>query len=231
MLVLNGLEAGYDGVRAIGPIDLVVETGTVTALLGANGAGKTTTLDAIAGLVQSMNGDIQLDGDSLDSLNAPKRARRGVAYALEGHRVFAEMSVLENLQLAADGQKRAKEADWDECYRLFPVLKERPMQLAGSLSGGERQMLALGRALLGDPRILLLDEPSLGLAPRVVETVYEAIGQLAGTGRTILLSEQNVGYALEVADSVAVLDRGSLVLSGPTQDLKDSDAIRSAYLG
>ena len=231
MLVLNEVTAGYDGVQAVGPITLTVSTGSVTALLGANGAGKTTILDAIAGLVPVMQGTIELDGQSISRLSAPKRARRGLSYALEGHRVFTEMTVLENLKAAAHGQRRATGAIWEDCYRLFPILQERSGQLAGSLSGGERQMLALGRALLGDPSILLLDEPSLGLAPRIIDSVYDVIQQLAEEGRTILLSEQNIGHALRVADAVGVLDRGALVISGPASEFADNDEIRAAYLG
>lgn len=231
MLRLEQIIAGYDGVRVIGPFDLEVAEGSVTVLLGANGAGKTTTLDAVTGLIPLMAGSIELEGVGVGRLSAAKRARRGICYAMEGHRVFPQMTVLENLQLAASGQRRSSGHTWDECYELFPILSERRTQLAGLLSGGEQQMLALGRSLMGDPKILVLDEPSLGLAPRVIDVVYEAISRLTASGRTILLSEQNIGHALDVATTVGVLERGSLVLQGPAAELRDDEKLRAAYLG
>lgn len=231
MLRLEQLTAGYDGVRVVGPFDLAVPDGGVTVLLGANGAGKTTTLDAVAGLIAVQGGAIELAGKVITRLSAAKRARLGIGYAMEGHRVFPEMSVLENLQLAAAGQRSATKETWQECYELFPILHERKNQPAGLLSGGEQQMLALGRSLMGNPKLLLLDEPSLGLAPRVVDTVYTAITRLTGSGRTILLSEQNIGHALEIATSVNVMERGDLILSGRPEDVRHNDELRAAYLG
>lgn len=231
MLRLDRVNAGYDGVAVVGPITLTVPEGAVTALLGANGAGKTTTLDAAAGLIPVMAGSIELAGRPVTRMSAAKRARYGICYALEGHRVFPEMTVRENLLLAVGGQRRASNALWDECHELFPILAERAGQRAGLLSGGEQQMLALGRALLGDPKVLILDEPSLGLAPRVIDQVYTAIRRLSDAGRTILLSEQNVGHALSVATTVNVLDRGQLVLQGRPDDLRDNDQLKAAYLG
>ncbi|MFI0370151.1 ABC transporter ATP-binding protein [Actinomadura sp. 1N219] len=231
MLRLDQVTAGYDGVPVVGPITLDVTAGGVTVLLGANGAGKTTTLDAAAGLIPVMSGSIEFDGRPVTRLSAPRRARAGMCYALEGHRIFPEMTVQENLRLAASGQRRASRAVWDECFELFPILAERGEQRAGLLSGGEQQMLALGRALLGDPKVLILDEPSLGLAPKIIDQVYGAIRRLTGSGRTILLSEQNVGHALEIATSVNILERGSLAFTGPPDRLRDDDRLKAAYLG
>ena len=200
-------------------------------LVGMMGAGKTTVLDATAGLIPVMTGSVELEGQPVTRLSGAKRARRGMCYAMEGHRVFPEMTVEENLQLAASGQRRATKAIWEECYELFPILSDRHHQQAGLLSGGEQQMLALGRALMGDPKILILDEPSLGLAPRVIDDVYQAITRLSDSGRTILLSEQNVVHALEIATSVNVLERGSFILQGRPEDIRNNDELRAAYLG
>ena len=229
-LSVRGLTAGYGGIRVLHGVDLDVPAGRLTAVVGPNGAGKTTLLRALSGLVWR-SGEIRLDGAPLPEAPAAIVAR-GLGHVPEGRELFARMTVRENLELggwrAARGERAARA---ERVIALFPRLGERRGQLAGSLSGGEQQMLAVGRALMGGPRLLMLDEPSLGLAPRLVEQLLGVVSRLPHEGVTVLLVEQNVGKALALAESAYVIERGHVVLHGPARALLDSEAIRTAYLG
>jgi len=229
-LTVRGLTAGYGGLRVLHGLDLDVPAGRLTAVVGPNGAGKSTLLRALSGLV-TRTGEIRLDGAPLPEAPAAIVAR-GLGHVPEGRELFARMTVRENLELgawrAARGERAAREA---RVVALFPRLGERRGQLAGSLSGGEQQMLAVGRALMGGPRLLMLDEPSLGLAPRLVDQLLAVVRRLPDEGVTVLLVEQNVGKALALAEDAYVIERGRVVLHGPARGLLDSEAIRAAYLG
>lgn len=232
MLAVRNLQVRYGAVEAVRGLDLTVPAGALVALLGANGAGKTSTLAAIAGLVPVAGGTITFDGQPVTGLSAELLARRGVGLVPEGRRVFAGLTVAENLTLggavhAAPAERRRRLADMEA---RFPVLAERRHQKAGLLSGGEQQMLAIARALMARPRLLLMDEPSLGLAPQMVERVFDLIAALRAEGITILLVEQNVPMSLDVADSGVVLANGRAVLDGTAAELAASDRVRNAYL-
>jgi branched-chain amino acid transport system ATP-binding protein len=232
MLEVRGLQVRYGAVEAVRGIDLTVGKGQIVALLGANGAGKTSTLAAIAGLVPASGGTAHFDGAPITGLADEGLARRGIGLVPEGRRIFASLSVAENLILggavhAAPPERRARLARMEE---RFPILAERRHQKAGLLSGGEQQMLAIARALMAGPRLLLMDEPSLGLAPQMVERVFDLIVALREEGLTILLVEQNVPMSLDIADQAVVLANGRAVLSGSAADLAASDKIRSAYM-
>ena len=234
MLSCSALTVAYGPVVALSAIELTVRTGEVVALLGANGAGKTTLLRCISGLVRPRHGDIQLDGRSLAGLGVGARVRLGLAHVPEGRRVFPGLTVLENLTVATSAWRRRGEsisADLDGVLTLFPRLRERTSQLGWSLSGGEQQMLAIGRALMARPRLLLLDEPSLGLAPIVAEELYDKIREINGRGVTVLLVEQNTVLALAVAARAYVLEIGRIVLEGPSAELRRHARVREAYLG
>jgi branched-chain amino acid transport system ATP-binding protein len=229
-LSVRGLCAGYGAIRVLDGVDLDVPAGRLTALVGANGAGKTTLLKALSGLVPH-TGEVRLDGAPLPASPAAIVAR-GLAHVPEGRQLFPEMTVRETLELGAwrlPGRQRAGRLA--EVLALFPRLAERRRQLAGSMSGGEQQMLAIGRALMSHPRLLLLDEPSLGLAPRMVDEVLAIVGRLRDGGVTVLLVEQNVARALALAEDAYVMERGRVVLQGPARRLLDSEEIRVAYLG
>jgi branched-chain amino acid transport system ATP-binding protein len=232
VLAVRNLSVRYGAVEAVRGLDLTVPESTLVALLGANGAGKTSTLAAIAGLVPVAGGTITFDGQPVTGLSAEMLARRGVGLVPEGRRVFAGLTVAENLMLggavhAAPPERRRRLADMEA---RFPVLAERRHQKAGLLSGGEQQMLAIARALMARPRLLLMDEPSLGLAPQMVERVFDLIAELRAEGITILLVEQNVPLSLDVADSGVVLANGRAVLEGPASELAASERVRNAYL-
>jgi branched-chain amino acid transport system ATP-binding protein len=240
MLTLDSVEVVYDGaVLVLKGISLVAGQGRITALLGANGAGKTTTLKAISGLLRAERGEvtrgaISLDGERIDRLAPHEIVARGIAQVFEGRRVFENLSVEENLLVG--GHVRAGTAEVraaiEEAYALFPVLKERRLQDAGYLSGGEQQMLAIGRALVSGPRVILLDEPSLGLAPRIVEEIFATIVRLKEElGRTVLLVEQNAALALDIADEGYVMENGRIALQGPATELREKDEVRHFYLG
>ncbi len=233
LLELTGVAVRYGAVHALREATLAVRAGEVVTLIGANGAGKTTTLRSITGLAQLTAGDVLYDGRSIRSVPAHRRVALGIAMAPEGRGVFATLSVRENLEmggyLVRDPKRR--EAGIERAYRLFPRLAERAKQKAGTLSGGEQQMLAIGRALMCDPRLLLLDEPSLGLAPLVVHTIFEAIDEVRAAGTTILLVEQNAHAALRHSDRAYVLEQGRIVMSGPSAELAADPRIREAYLG
>ncbi|MDB5113341.1 MAG: transporter ATP-binding protein [Chloroflexi bacterium] len=233
LLELRDVDVLYGRVQALRGVSLHVQSGEVVALIGSNGAGKTTTLRAISGLVRPARGEVLLEGQPIHALGAEVIARRGVAHAPEGRRLFSRMTVRENLEMGAFSRRDGSElrADYDRVYELFPRLRERSTQLAGSLSGGEQQMVAIGRALMARPRVLLLDEPSLGLAPILVDAIFEVIREINATGTTILLIEQNALLALDVARRAYVLETGSIALSGSAAELQQSEAVQRAYLG
>jgi branched-chain amino acid transport system ATP-binding protein len=237
MLQVQGLVAGYGKVQVLHELTLTVPEGTLVTLIGSNGAGKTTTLRTISGMLQPEAGRIELGGRDIAGLPPHAISRLGMAHSPEGRRVFSTLSVLDNLLLGAFPRltgARAKgdvSADLDRMFALFPRLRERRDQLAGTLSGGEQQMLAMARALMLNPEVLLLDEPSMGLAPRLVEEVFATIARLKEAKMTILLVEQFAAAALEVADFGYVLENGRLTMSGPAQVLRTDPAVRAAYLG
>ncbi|MEW6641766.1 MAG: ABC transporter ATP-binding protein [Pseudomonadota bacterium] len=234
MLACNDLTVAYGDIVALEDVTLDVRRGETVALIGANGAGKTTLLQAISGLNPVRSGDILFDGVSIARTASDRRVSLGIAQAPEGRRIFPGLTVEENLSLATVNWRRWGQPIADDLARvfdLFPRLKERRQQLGWSLSGGEQQMLAIGRALMARPRLLLLDEPSLGLAPRLAEEVYERVRQIADSGLTILVVEQNTVLALSVADRAYVLETGRIVLEGAAAELKQHARVREAYLG
>jgi ABC-type branched-subunit amino acid transport system ATPase component len=232
-LELVGIEAGYGGIRALKGISLTVHEGEIVALIGSNGAGKSTTLKVISGLVRARSGEVRLLGEPINGLAPHKIVQRGVSVAPEGRGIFQRMTVRENLLMGAyDRHKRVEiNADLDRIFELFPRLKERQTQLGGTLSGGEQQMLAIGRAMMARPSLLLLDEPSLGLAPRLVEAIFEIISAISQQGTTILLVEQNARRALEIADRGYVLQSGLIVLADSGPRLLASRTVQDVYLG
>jgi branched-chain amino acid transport system ATP-binding protein len=234
LLELRSLAAGYGAIAALADVSLVVGAGEIVCLIGANGSGKTTALMAVCGVVPACAGEVLLEGRPIQRLSAAEIVRLGVVQVPEGRRIFPRLSVAENLEMGAflrrdpDGVRR----DRDGVYALFPVLAGRRHQMGGTLSGGEQQMLALGRALMAAPRLLLLDEPSLGLAPLVVRQIFEVIGRMnRERGTTILLVEQNAHLALQAAHRGYVLETGRVVLQGSGRELLESPAVQSAYLG
>ena len=233
LLEINDLHVHYGGIHALQGVSLSVEQGQIVALIGANGAGKTTTLRAISGLLKPSNGRISFDGHDIAGQAAHLIVARGLVQAPEGRGIFANMSVDENLEIGAylRRDRAAVAKDKEQALALFPRLKERLSQNAGTLSGGEQQMLAIARALLTRPKLLLLDEPSLGLAPQVVKLIFQIVKTIARDGTTILLVEQNAHMALGVANVGHVLEVGKLVTSGPAGELLRDDKIRKAYLG
>ncbi len=232
MLTVEHLEVRYGDLVGAADVSFEVPEGAVVALLGSNGAGKTTTLNAVTGLVAPSRGTITWNGGRIDRLGATAIVRRGLALSPEGWRLFTKQTVEQNLRLGAVPLAHARvPALLDRVYALFPRLRERARQRAGTLSGGERQMLALGRALMSDPKLLLLDEPSLGLAPTVVEALYETLRRLHGEGLTLLLAEQSVPLALEIADYAYVLQTGRTVLEGRAADLRHDPQVERIYLG
>jgi branched-chain amino acid transport system ATP-binding protein len=231
LLEIEGLGVDYGRVRALGDVSLAVAQGEIVALIGANGAGKTTLLRAISGLVRPAAGTIVLSGDEIAGRKPDRIVRLGVAHAPEGRRVFARMSVAENLALGAYVRRGRNDDTLERVLTIFPRLRERLAQRAGTLSGGEQQMLALGRALMSAPRLLLLDEPSLGLAPLVVQAIFGVIRDLNAAGTTVLLVEQNARQALAIAARGYVLELGKVVHAGSARELLASAAVAAAYLG
>jgi branched-chain amino acid transport system ATP-binding protein len=232
MLEVRDLLVSYGEIRAVKGISLSVAAGEIVALLGANGAGKTTTLKTVSGLLAPRAGEIRLDGESLRGMPPHLIVRKGIAHVPEGRHVFNRLTVYENLEMGAYARSDAGvAADLDRVFALFPRLWERRRQRAGTLSGGEQQMLAIGRALMANPRLLLLDEPSMGLAPVLVEQIFETIQSINRQGTTVLLVEQNAALALEVATRAYVLETGTIVLSGAAADLVRHEDVRRAYLG
>jgi branched-chain amino acid transport system ATP-binding protein len=233
MLELAGVHAGYGPVRALEDVSLNVEAGQIVCLLGANGAGKTTTLNCISGLVAATKGALTFDGTDITNARVENLVARGIVQVPEGREIFPTMTVDDNLKLGAwlqsDPKKVSKNLDW--VYELFPRLKERAAQLAGTLSGGEQQMLMIGRALMAQPKLLMLDEPSLGLSPILVEQVFATIKRIHAEGLTILLVEQNASVALDASTYGYILENGEIIHHGTSADLKQSAHVREAYLG
>ena len=233
LLEVRNLKVNFGGIEALKGISFDVEQGSIVTLIGANGAGKSTTLRAVSGLVTPSAGSIQLEGQEITKLDAQKVVGRGIAMVPEGRRVFPNLTVLENLKIGAYLRKdnQAVERGVEHVYGLFPRLKERSWQLAGTLSGGEQQMLSVGRGLMSTPKILMMDEPSLGLAPMIVRDIFSIIKTLNEDGITILLIEQNANAALKAADYGYVLETGRVTLSGTGQELLGNASVREAYLG
>jgi branched-chain amino acid transport system ATP-binding protein len=230
MLEIRDLEVFYDSVRALEGVNLEIHAGEIVVLLGSNGAGKTTLLNTVAGLKSATSGSIVFDGTDVTKIPSHKRARSGLVLVPEGRRIFPRMTVEENLLLGAWRRKNPRD-DIRRVAELFPILAERRRALGATLSGGEQQMLAIGRALMRQPRVLLLDEPSMGLAPTAVTRVFDLIGEINRAGVTIFLIEQNAGVALRTASRGYVLERGRLVLDGTSNELRNNERVRSAYLG
>ena len=233
LLKVENLNVHYGGIHALKGINLQVEENKIITLIGANGAGKSSTLRAISGLIDPSSGSIFYDGEDITSIKTTEKVKRGITLVPEGRRVFENLTVYENLQLGAylRNDKEEIEKDVKYIYSLFPRLEERVWQLAGTLSGGEQQMLAIGRALMARPRLLMMDEPSLGLAPLLVKDIFDIINLLRERGNTILLVEQNARKALEIADYAYVLETGELVLEGPGRTLLEDQRVQEAYLG
>ncbi len=233
VLELKQLASGYGNILALKDVSLSVEQGEIVTVVGANGAGKTTTLKTIAGLMRARSGSIEYEGQRIDHLPAEKVATLGISMVPEGRRLFPEMTVYENLLIGAFNQKdKAKvQESLERCYQLFPRLAERRGQLAATLSGGEQQMAAIARALMAQPRLLLLDEPSLGLAPILVKTVFHLIQEINRQGVTVLLVEQNSNMALKIAHRGYVLENGVTVMGDTAEALLQSDVVRASYLG
>ena len=233
MLEINDLSVNYGGIKALQQVSLRVETGEIVTLIGANGAGKTTTLKTISRLLTAKTGRIIYQGQDITHLPPHEIVKRGIAHSPEGRRILARQTVLTNLQLGAytRSDRLAVKSDIEEQWQLFPRLSERREQLAGTLSGGEQQMLAIARALMSRPKLLLLDEPSLGLAPQIVREIFSIIRQLNESGVTILLVEQNANLALETANRGYVLEAGRLTIAGEAGDLLKDERVKQAYLG
>jgi len=233
LLRVDGLEAGYEDVQVLWGISLAVAERSMTTLIGANGAGKTTTLKAISGLLTPASGRVMFEGEDI-TLASPRRILAlGIAHSPEGRRIFPRMTVLENLEMGAFTRKDNKSIreDVDRVYTLFPRLKERERQKGGTMSGGEQQMLAIGRAMMAQPKLLLLDEPSLGLAPVIVDRIYEVVREINAQGTTIVLVEQNANYALDVSSRGYVLETGHVVLTDTSENLRNDERVQAAYLG
>ena len=233
MLKVNDINVYYGAIHAIKGLSFEVNQGEIVTLIGSNGAGKTTTLQTVSGMLKPKTGSIILQDQDISSMQAHNLVELGMAHVPEGRRVFAQMNVQENLEMGAytvKGHQHIKD-DFAMVYDMFPRLKERRKQLAGTMSGGEQQMLAIGRALMSKPKIILLDEPSMGLAPILVGQVFETIKEINSKGMTVLLVEQNAHDALKIADRAYVLETGKIVMSGAADELLDHDAVKKAYLG
>jgi len=231
MLQVDSIRVAYGGIEALRGVSFDVAPGEIVTLLGANGAGKTTTLRTVSGLLRPREGTITFDGERIDTIPAHDMVRRGLGHVPEGRRIFPRMSVRENLLMGAYQRRDSLKADLERVHELFPVLAERSGQDGGTLSGGEQQMLAIGRALMGRPRLLLLDEPSMGLAPMIVTRIFDIIREINAQGTTILLVEQNAAQALRLAARGYVLETGEIVMTDNAAALLKDDRIRAAYLG
>lgn len=231
MLEVNNINVYYGQIHAIKDVSFHVEEGEIVSLIGANGAGKSTTLKTISGLLKSKTGNIKFMGQAIDKIEAHKLVARGIAQVPEGRRIFLNLSVMDNLRLGAYTQRQIAANDLQRVFSYFPRLKERQNQIAGTLSGGEQQMLAMGRALMSHPKLLMLDEPSMGLAPILVSQIFDIIKEMHKAGSTILLVEQNAEMALHVSNRAYVLESGRIKLSGTGKELAASEEIKKAYLG
>ncbi|WP_111765897.1 ABC transporter ATP-binding protein [Nakamurella deserti] len=231
LLEVDDIEVRYGAIKAIKGISFDVNEGEIVALLGANGAGKTTTQKTVSGMLRPSAGEIRFDGQRIDGIPAHELIHLGICHVPEGRHVFPRMTIHENLEMGAFRFKKPDQAVMDHVFELFPRLKERIRQQAGTLSGGEQQMLAIGRALMGKPRLLLLDEPSMGLAPLIVKQIFDIIKEINDDGVTVLLVEQNAAQALGLANRGYVLETGEIVLSGSGRELLADDRVRAAYLG
>ena len=231
MLKVNGINVYYGNIHALKDISLEVHTDEIVALIGANGAGKSTTLKTISGLMRTKTGSITLMDEDISHTDAHKLVSKGLAHVPEGRRIFLQMTVLENLEMGAYTQPGYVKDGIKDVFERFPRLKHRKNQIAGTLSGGEQQMLAMGRALMSKPKLLMLDEPSMGLAPILVQQIFDIIKELHAAGTTILLVEQNAEMALRIADRAYVLESGRITISGTGKELAQSDSIKKAYLG
>lgn len=232
MLRVNDIHVYYGAIHALKGVSFVVQQGELVTLLGANGAGKTTTLKTLSGLLRPARGSVQLENEPLHKIESHEIVSRGVAHVPEGRKVFPRFTVIENLMIGGYARhKNALAPELDFVFQMFPRLKERQKQYAGTLSGGEQQMLAIGRALIAKPKLLLLDEPSMGLAPKIVEQILENIRAINNTGVTVLLVEQNAAMALAISHRGYVLETGSVILEGSASELAGNDLVRQAYLG
>lgn len=233
MLTVEGIHVGYGPINVLKGISLKVTAGSIVTLIGANGAGKTTTLRAISGLLPPRNGEIEYLGEKITRLSAEEIVRKGIAHVPEGRRVFRNLTVTENLILGGFTRRDKKRVQQkiDEMYQLFPRLSERRKQLAGTLSGGEQQMLAVARALISEPKLLLLDEPSMGLAPKLVKGVADIICQVRDQGVTVMLVEQNANLALSISDYAYILETGAITMEGTAATLKNNEQVIRSYLG
>lgn len=233
MLKVDGIDVYYGNIHALKDVSLEVNQGEIVTLIGANGAGKSTLLKTISGLLKPKKGTINFESVAIDGKPAQWIVKRGISQVPEGRRVFSQMTVEENLELGAFLRKDKKgiKEDFTKVYELFPRLLERRKQASGTLSGGEQQMLAMGRALMARPRLLLLDEPSMGLAPILVKTIFQIIQEINSTGTTIMLVEQNANMALSISQRAYVIETGRIILSGSADELRSSEQIKSAYLG
>ena len=236
MLELNNLSAYYGNVKALDDVSLKIESGKIVSIIGSNGAGKSTLLKSISGLIRKKTGEIKFEGSSILSKSASKMVKKGICHVLEGRQLFAHLTVLDNLDLGAYScislkNKAVIQERKESIFKLFPILKERSSQISGTLSGGEQQMLAIGRALMANPKLLLMDEPSLGLAPRIVHDIFKIIKDLNKQGTTILLVEQNANVALGISDYAYVLETGRIILEDTGKNLLLNDEVQKAYLG
>lgn len=233
MLEVKGLQVYYGVIQALKDVSFEVNQGEVIALIGANGAGKTTTLHTLTGLLPAKAGSIYFEGEDITKMPAHKIVEKGIAHVPEGRRVFADLTVYENLIMGAYTRKDKKEIaeNLENVYKRFPRLKERKNQKAGTMSGGEQQMLAMGRALMSNPKMIVMDEPSMGLSPIFVNEIFDIIEKVSASGTTVLLVEQNAKKALSIADRAYVLETGKIVLSGDANELMNDDSIKKAYLG
>lgn len=232
MLKVENVVSGYGHITALKSINLEVPQGSIVSLIGANGAGKSTTMRSIMGLVKPTEGRITFEGKDITSMKTHDIVKAGISLVPEGRQILQDMSVYENLEMGAYIRKdKDIEADIKKVFKRFPILDERSYQLGGTLSGGQQQMLAIGRALMARPKLLLLDEPSMGLAPLVVNEIFEVIKEISAEGTTVLLVEQNVRQALKIADYAYVLETGKIVLSGPAEEIRHDPRVMEAYLG
>lgn len=231
ILEVRGLSVSYGGIEAIKNISFDVEEGKIVTLIGSNGAGKSSTLRSIAGIVRTRSGEVLFEGENILGLSPDQIVKRGITLVPEGRRVFPNLTVAENLRIGAYLRRDDLRLDLEYIYTLFPRLKERLWQQAGTLSGGEQQMLAVGRALMAKPRLIMMDEPSLGLAPLVVQGIFDIIHTINSQGITVLLIEQNANMALQAADSAFVMQTGEIILSGTGAELLENEEVKEAYLG